>query len=122
MNSKIKILILINIFCIAAISNAQDYLGSYEAVPPKDLQKNQELMKAWEISKLSIQIFPDRIIFQTGAFKPDDTPVVTYTVNGPFLLVKSSYLDDVYYTPIYVHDKNTIFANGFKLIRVRQSK
>jgi len=72
------------------------------------------------MTRLTIQILPDRVIFKTGTIKPDDTPINTYRVNGPYLLVKTG--DDVFYVPIYVYDKNTLFANGVKLIRSEQNK
>ena len=100
----------------AAAAYAQDYIGTFEAEPPYPL-KDPKYSKAWEMSKQRIEILPDRIVFAVGALLPEPTNI-TYSRQGPFLLAKQETEHGVMYYPIYVLDKDTIFAQGHKLVRI----
>jgi hypothetical protein len=112
-----RALFLVTIAAWSMTASAQDYIGTYDAVPPPGLSKDEAHMKAWEMTRMRIEIMPTRVTWTLGSLVVERGGTISYTVNGPFLLVKYDRDGETYYMPIYVADKNTIFAAGYKLVR-----
>jgi hypothetical protein len=109
----------------SANTNAKSNLGTYEAVPPPGMLADPQNKKGWEMSKLGIEILPAEVICTRGQglMLPPAHCNIIPAKPGDILVAKYDYspLHTVYW-PIYLFDKNTIFAMGFKLMREKDSE
>jgi hypothetical protein len=102
---------------------AKPPLGEFAAEMPgwKSLKnpsaEDQKTREMYLMTAQRIEITAGKLVLKTGNLTSE---TMTYTAQGEFLLGRSTrFGGDVFFTPFYVADKDTIFGNGFKFTRTK---
>ena len=102
---------------------AEPYFGEFTAEMPgakalkSATEADKKMMALYQMTAQRMAITANNILFKTG---PLSEQTLTYTVQGDILLGRTVRFEgEVFFTPIYVANKDTLFANGFKFVRTK---